>query len=68
MLLTTTDAVHAEVARFLRARLGRLDGEIDGLTRRVANGLIAHPLFGLPGAGPITVARLIAEFGELRRP
>ena len=26
-----------------------------------------HPLLGLPGAGPITVARLIAEVGDVSR-
>jgi transposase len=62
-----TAGVQAELARSLLARLGRLDREIDGLTRRVAAGVVGHPLLGLPGAGPITVARLIAEVGDLRR-
>ena len=40
---------------------------IEGLTRRITAGVAGHPLLGLPGAGAITVARLIAEVGDVRR-
>jgi transposase len=59
--------VQAELARSLLARLIRLGREIDVLTRRICACVVGHPLLGLPGAGPITVARLIAEAGDLRR-
>ena len=59
--------VQAELARSLLARLLRLGREIDTLTRRISAGVVGHPLLGLPGAGPITVARLIAEVGDVRR-
>ena len=60
-------AVQAELARALLARLVRLGREIDDLTHRITAGVSGHPLLGLPGAGPITVARLIAEVGDVRR-
>jgi len=34
---------------------------------RITAGVAGHPLLGLPGAGAITVARLIAEVGDVRR-
>jgi len=37
------------------------------LTRRISAAVVGHPLLALPGAGPITVARLIAEVGDVRR-
>ena len=66
-LLRGNTAVQAELARSLLARLLRLGREIDVLTRRVAACVVGHPLLGLPGAGPITVARLIAEVGDVHR-
>jgi transposase len=59
----------------VRADLARgLLGEVRELGRRAAElqgtmaGLVAgHPLLGLPGVGPLTAARLIAETGDVGR-
>src|SRR5450756_2631253 len=66
-LLRGNNTVQAELARALLARLARLERETGALTRRIAALVDGHPLLGLPGAGPITVARLIAEVGDVRR-
>lgn len=66
-LLRRNTAVQAELARALLARLARLERETGALTRRIGTLVDGHPLLGLPGAGPITVARLIAEVGDVRR-
>jgi len=66
-LLRGNTAVQAELARALLARLARLERETGALTRRIGALVDGHPLLGLPGAGPITVARLIAEVGDVRR-
>ena len=66
-LLRGNTAIQAELARSLLARLGRLGGETDVLTRRVAACVVGHPLLRLPGAGPITIARFVAEVGDVRR-
>jgi transposase len=66
-MLRGNDTVQAELARSLLARLTRLDREASALTSRIAVLVAGHPLLALPGAGPITVARLIAEVGDVRR-
>jgi transposase len=66
-LLRGNRAIQAELARALLVRLARLDREVKGLTSRIGLLVANHPLLGLPGAGPITVARLIAEVGDVRR-
>ena len=66
-LLRRNRAVQAELARSLLVRLARLERETQALTRRIGALVEGHPLLGLPGAGPITVARLIAEVGDVRR-
>ncbi len=66
-LLRGNTAVQAELARALLSRLPRLEQEIAALTGRIGALVAGHPLLGLPGAGPITVARLIAEVGDVRR-
>jgi transposase len=66
-LLRGNATLQAELARSLLDRLARLDRECAALTRRIESLLQGHPLLGLPGAGPITVARLIAEAGDMRR-
>jgi transposase len=65
--LRGNSAVQAELARSLLARLVVLSREVDGLTRRITISVAGHPLLTLPGAGAITVARLIAEVGDVRR-
>ena len=60
-------AVQAELARALLVRLARLEREVAALTARIGALVDGHPLLGLPGAGPITVARLIAEVGDVSR-
>ena len=66
-LLRGNPAVEAELARTLLVRLARLEREVVALTARIGLGVAGHPLLGLPGAGPITVARLIGEVGDVRR-
>jgi transposase len=66
-LLRGNATVQAELARSLLVRLARLEREIEALKRRIGALVAGHPLLGLPGAGPITVARLIAEVGDIRR-
>ncbi len=66
-LLRGNPALEAELARTLLVRLARLEREVAALTARVGLGVAGHPLLGLPGAGPITVARLIGEVGDVRR-
>jgi transposase len=66
-LLRGNHTVQAELARALLVRLSRLEREIAVPTRRIGSLIEGHPLLGLPGAGPITVARLIAEVGDVHR-
>jgi transposase len=66
-LLRGNHTVQAELARALLTRLPRLEREIATLTQRIGALVDGHPLLGLPGAGPISVARLIAEVGDVRR-
>ena len=66
-LLRGNHTVQAELARALLHRLTGLEREIEAFTRRIGSHVEGHPLLGLPGAGPITVARLIAEVGDVRR-
>ena len=66
-LLRGISGVQAELARGLLLRLARLEREVKVLTRRIGALVAGHPLLGLPGAGPITAARLIAEVGDVHR-
>jgi transposase len=66
-LLRGVVGVQAELARGLLLRLARLEREVKALTSRIGLLVAGHPLLGLAGAGPITVARLIAEVGDVRR-
>jgi transposase len=66
-LLRGNATLQAELARALLLRLKTLERETEILTRRIAALVADHPLLRLPGAGPITVARLVAEVGEVRR-
>ena len=66
-LLRGNATVQGELARSLLDRLLRLERECDVLTRRIEALVDGHPLLALPGAGPITVARLVAEAGDMRR-
>lgn len=66
-LLRGVGGVQAELARGLLLRLARLEREVKALTSRIGMLVAGHPLHGLPGAGPITVARLIAEVGDVHR-
>jgi transposase len=66
-LLRANPALQAELARGLLVRLARLEREVAALTTRIGRLVADHPLLELPGAGPITVARLVAEVGDVRR-
>jgi len=66
-LLRGVGGVQAELARGLLLRLARLEREVKAFTSRIGMLVAGHPLVGLPGAGPITVARLIAEVGDVSR-
>ena len=66
-LLRGINGVQAGLARGLLARLVRLEREIKELTSRIRLLVAGHPLLRLPGAGAITVARLVAEAGDVHR-
>ena len=66
-LLRGHSTLQAELARSLLDRLLRLERECAVLTHRIEGLVEGHPLLELPGAGPITVARLVAEAGDMRR-
>jgi transposase len=66
-LLRGNATVQGELARSLLDRLLRYERECGVLTHRIEALVDGHPLLGLPGAGPITVARLVAEAGDMRR-
>ena len=59
--------VHAELARERLAELRRRQVRIRALAERIEGLVAGHPLLGLSGAGPLTVAALIAESGDLGR-
>jgi len=61
------DGVHAELARARLAELRRQLARARALAARIERLVGGHPLVALPGAGPLTVATLIAETGELGR-
>jgi transposase len=66
-LLRGNATVQGELARSLLDRLLRYERECATLTHRIEALVEDHPLLALPGAGPITVARLVAEAGDMRR-
>lgn len=66
-LIRGVGGVQAELARAQLGRLARLEREVKAFTQRVNAHVDGHPLLALPGAGAITVARLIAEVGDVRR-
>jgi len=57
----------AELARDLLAEIRTLGRRADELEGRIAVLVAGHPVLGLPGVGPLTAARLIAETGDVRR-
>jgi transposase len=59
--------VQAELARERLADLRRRQARIRVLTTRIERHVAGHPLLELPGAGPLTVATLVSETGELGR-
>jgi transposase len=59
--------VHAELARERLAELRRRQARVRALAEQIARLVAGHPLLELPGAGPLTVAALIAETGDLGR-
>jgi transposase len=59
--------VHAELARERLAELRRVAARARALARRVGALVAGHPLLTLPGVGPLTVAALVAETGDVAR-
>jgi transposase len=59
--------VRAELARARLTRVGRLLAEARALELRIGGLVEGHPLLALPGAGPLTTARLVAETGAVSR-
>jgi transposase len=59
-ILRRMRGVHAELARVRLARLRQLGHEEHEL-------VAGHPLLRLPGAGPLTTAKLVAETGDVTR-
>jgi transposase len=66
-LLRGNATVQGELAKSLLDRLLRYERECRALTHRIEALVDGHPLLALPGAGPITVARLVAEAGDMHR-
>lgn len=62
--LRRLSGVHAELARDRLAELRRRQAQVRELADRIAALVVGHPLLDLPGAGPLTVAALIAETGD----
>lgn len=66
-LLHGEHSVQAELARGRLARLRALRAEERALTKQLAKLVAGHPLLALPGAGPLVVAKLVGETGDVRR-
>ena len=59
--------VQAELARERLARLRALAKEEHGLTRRLVELVAGHPLLEMPGVGPLVVAKIVGETGDIDR-
>ena len=59
--------IRAELARALLAEVRDLGRRASELERSIAALVAGHPLLGLPGVGPLTAARLVAEAGDVER-
>lgn len=59
--------VHAELARERLAELRRRQVQVRRLAERIERLVDGHPLLGLPGAGALTTAALVAETGDVAR-
>jgi len=59
--------IRAELARTLLAEVRELGRRATELERTIAGLVAGHPLLGLPGVGVLTVARLVAETGDVTR-
>ncbi len=57
----------AELARALLAEVRDLGRRAAELERSMTALVAGHPLLGLPGVGPLTAARLVAETGDVAR-
>jgi transposase len=66
-VLRRLPGVHAELARVRLAELRRCHARIRALADRIELLVAGHPLLGLPGAGALTAAALIAQSGDLGR-
>ncbi len=65
--LCRVKGVQAELARGRLARLASLVAEADALEARIATMIAHHPLLALPGAGILSVAKVVAEVGDASR-
>jgi transposase len=59
--------VRADLARVLLAEIRDLGRRASELERSIAALVAGHPLLALPGVGPLTAARLVAETGDVAR-
>jgi transposase len=59
--------IQAELARRRLARLATLTAEAGALEARITELVGEHPLLSLPGAGVLSVAKVVAEVGDVRR-
>jgi transposase len=66
-LLCRLVGVQAELARERLAHLRALAKEEHGLARRLAELVADHPLLEMPGAGPLVVAKIVGETGDIDR-
>lgn len=66
-VLRRMPGLHAELARERLAELRRRQAQVRAFADRIERLVAGHPLLGLTGAGPLTVAALVAESGDLVR-
>ncbi len=65
--ITGMAGVRGDLARELLAEVRALGARADELEQEIAALVAGHPLLALPGVGPLTAARIVAEAGDVAR-
>jgi transposase len=65
--LLPLEGVRTRLARGLLAEVRELGARAVDLERQIAALVAGHPLLALPGVGPLTAARIVAEAGDVSR-
>jgi transposase len=65
--LAPMEGVRADLARRLLGEVRRLGEQAGEIEQQIAALVAGHPLLALPGIGPVTAARLVAEAGDVVR-